>query len=782
MSNSFRPPLHFTVSQIRVAACCPRILYFDVMDDRRARRTYPRVTRIWEDGDGEAPAGGSLFHAAIEKFNRQAGDSDLLVRAIDETKDRDSLFRAIMAIIKRDCISHKQLSSKSAEIISNFDGCVQTYVREMADIVHYARTIGKSSKEIIEQLFTRLPKRLDVTFHLSPDLPPVHVTGRVDYVFFDWRINHYRIIDYKLAPCRNPNKDQFQVATYALMYFHEHQYECHADVLYLHPDRQLVEQSWGQIQELRPKIYQLLASMAAWVDPDQSPAARLKPRGDEQYCNACRWRRVCEDRLGTKGQGDLVSLELSQKIVQPRVEIGTSNEDGCEVKQEELVESTEPVSAETDREAPDRLAEPIDELRVGLYSDENAQAAIPVRSLATHTAVVGAAGSGKTWMAKVIAEEAIRQRVPVLAIDPQGDLVQFLTARPRSEVPAEWLHAYDEFHQRVEVRIYTPGTSHAERLSLSPLRMPTDADLSHLRPERRAEELESMLSGCAGNLVSLASIGGEVDSQRTLIFKILAWLRSQSMHSLGLSDVISALQAPDSCGIDADQILKKTEREKLARKLFAFLEGPASNLFRQGTPLDLERMVTTGSPTKTPLNIIYLNAMAGDQEKQFFTAMLAEEVYRWMLTARNAPDRPSLLFYLDEARDFLPAGTKKTPAKPSLLRLFTQGRKYGLGCLLCTQSPRSVDYNAFGNCSTKIIGRLEAAQDVDRVQEWFTITGAPPAWVAARKGAKPGSFVGRWPDSSTKVEGQSFSSRILFSSHEGAWSPDRLEEEWKNRG
>lgn len=767
MSNSFRPPLHFTVSQIRVAACCPRILFFDMMDDRRARRAYPRVTRIWEDGDGEAPAGGALFHAAIEKFNRCAGENDLVAKAFNETKDRDSLFRSLMTILKRDCINQRQLNAKSIEVITNFDQCVQSYMGEMADIVHYARTIGKSSKEIIEQLFTKLPKRLDVTFHLSPDLPPVHVTGRVDYVFFDWRINHYRIIDYKLAPCTNPNKDQFQVATYALMYYHQHQYECHADVLYLHPHRLLVEQSWSKIQELRPRIYQLLASMAAWVDPDESH--RLKPRGEEQYCSACRWRKVCVDRLGPKSEGAFLSLESNQKIIQPVVEAHIPNEDPAE--EEELVDETDPVAEDTAAA----------DLRVGVYSTESKIAAMPVRNLATHTAVVGAAGSGKTWMAKVIAEEAIRQQVPVLAIDPQGDLVQFLRPRPRHEIPPEWQKAYDEFHERVEVRIYTPGTSHAERLSLSPLRMPTDTDLSHLSPERRSEELDSMLSGCAGNLVSLASIGGEVDSQRTLVFKILAWLRAQSDPSMGLSDVIAALEAPDSCGIDADRILKKTEREKLARKLIAFLEGPASNLFQQGTPLDLDQMVSTKSPQKTPLNIIYLNAMAGDQEKQFFTAMLAEEIYRWMLTADKSAGRPSLLFYLDEARDFLPAGTKKTPAKPSLLRLFTQGRKYGVGCLLCTQSPRSVDYNAFGNCSTKIIGRLEASQDVDRVQEWFTLGGAPPAWVSARKGAKPGSFVGRWPDAPPSVDGQAFSSRTLFSSHSGAWSPDQLEEEWRNR-
>jgi uncharacterized protein len=318
------------------------------------------------------------------------------------------------------------------------------------------------------------------------------------------------------------------------------------------------------------------------------------------------------------------------------------------------------------------------------------------------------------------------------------------------------------------------------RLSLSPLRMPSDADLAHIeKPERRIEELDGMLSGTAGNLVNLAGIGGAEASQRTLVYKILAALRNRTSAIVGLNDVVAGLMASDGLGIDnADMILKKAEREKLARKLYAFIEGPASNLFRGGVPLDLARLVRADDPSRTPLNIIYLNALPGDQEKQFFLAMLAEEVYRWMLTSLYNAERPSLLFYLDEARDFIPAGTRNTPAKASLLRLFSQGRKYGIGCLLCTQSPRSVDYNAFGNCSTKIIGRLEAAQDVDRVEEWFTKDGPAPAWVAARKGANPGSFVARWPGIPRELDGQAFASRPLFSSHGGAWSADQLESEW----
>ena len=44
------------------------------------------------------------------------------------------------------------------------------------------------------------------------------------------------------------------------------------------------------------------------------------------------------------------------------------------------------------------------------------------RHLRTHGVVVGMTGSGKTGLCLVLLEELARQRIPVIAIDPKGDL------------------------------------------------------------------------------------------------------------------------------------------------------------------------------------------------------------------------------------------------------------------------------------------------------------------------------------------------------------------------
>jgi DNA helicase HerA-like ATPase len=401
---------------------------------------------------------------------------------------------------------------------------------------------------------------------------------------------------------------------------------------------------------------------------------------------------------------------------------------------------------------------------------------VPRTALNTHVAVVGAAGSGKTWTAKIIAEEAVRNGVPVLAIDPQGDLVQFLRRSPQREIEPRFARAYEQFWERAEPRIYTPGSSHATRLSLNPLRLPKVGELAHIEdPARRAEEEALLIQAVSANLVALANVGGDVPSQETFMYRLLLALPRDA--PICLATVVQAARDPAGHGLERpDALIKKGERERLAVRLNGYVLGPAASLFEGGQPLDLEGFLRANREGRIPINVIYLSALANDDQKQFFVASLAAEIYRWMVTRASATDgRTNLLFYVDEARDYIPAGTKQTPAKQPLIRLFTQGRKYGVGCLLCTQSPRSVDYNVFGNCSTKIIGRLESAQDVDRVREWFSTDGTPE-WLGARTAAPRGTFVARWA-AGARPDGDLFRGRQLFSMHEGAWSPDRLERE-----
>src|SRR5262249_37637744 len=206
-----------------------------------------------------------------------------------------------------------------------------------------------------------------------------------------------------------------------------------------------------------------------------------------------------------------------------------------------------------------------DMLWLGRLIDTEESIGLPTAALPTHVAVVGAAGSGKTWVAKVLTEEAVRQGVPVLAIDPQGDLVQLLKPRAIAEFADEQRAAYGAFWQRVEPHIWTPGSSHADRICLSPIRIPRSNELAKLDESRRHEEVDSVLTSVAGNLVNVARAGGDADCQRAFLFRVLQRLaEDEHRTNVELADVAAVVAQPDDIGLEhPDLLIKKTERQKL---------------------------------------------------------------------------------------------------------------------------------------------------------------------------------------------------------------------------
>lgn len=799
-------PLHLNVSQVRVAASCARIAYFDADHTRRKQLKQPRVTRIWKPGDGSA-ALGSLFHQTVERFNRQAATHPEMADILRRSESATEISQDLLRLVYREFLNFDRLAAATGEQQQAFMETLRRYLDELADILAYGVSERMDLREMLELMFGDIRRRVDVTFQVGPKGEAIHITGVLDYVFFDWRSGKRRIIDYKLTPAEQPQNDLFQVSLYALMHNVQHRTAPDAAVLYLHPQRKMVELSWDQIHAQRQAMYDFLASLLEWLRYDEQNRRGLKPPGEPQYCSVCPWDKFCVARLGPKHQGSRLThwTDAHAKPGAPDQEPGVeSQEPSDDLERIEYVDPTEPgaagetppKSATGEDKPPAESASPSesvttkgsastpgalpdDHLWIGRLEGAETLVGFSKHVLPTHVTVVGAAGSGKTWLAKVIVEEAVRQRIPVIAVDPQGDLVQFLQQQEEGMFTGAEREAYRQFRERVETRVWTPGSSHAIRMSLNPLRLADEQELAHIAdPLRRREELESILGTAAANLVSLAQVSGDGDLQQTLIYNILRGLsKHEGAGQVALPRVIQALREPALAGIeDPDEFIGRAERERLARKLNSLLHGVTSNLFSGGTPLDVELMRRPTAEGKTPLNVIYLNALVSDDQKQFFVASLAAEIYRWMVTSSTGGG-PQLLFYLDEARDYLPAGAGKPPAKVPLRRLFSQGRKFGVCCLICTQSPRSVEYEAFSNCSTKIIGRLESQQDVERVREWFSVDGRAPDWLPGRKGAAKGTFVARWPEMAAAVEGAVIRSRMLFSLHQSAWRPDRLEQE-----
>jgi hypothetical protein len=366
--------------------------------------------------------------------------------------------------------------------------------------------------------------------------------------------------------------------------------------------------------------------------------------------------------------------------------------------------------------------------------------------LLTHAVCIGMTGSGKTGLGVALIEEAAIDGLPVLAIDPKGDLanlaLRFPTlsaaefapwvnpdeARAQQQTPeafaaaeaARWTAGLADWGQdatriarlaaAADVAVYTPGSRAGLPLSiLETFNPPPSAILDE--PELLAARVQSV----ATSVLSLAGIEGEATTSRehVLVATLLqeAW---RGGRALDLASLIGQVQSPPMAKVgvlELESFFPATERFALAMRLNNVLAAPGFAAWLDGTPLDVAKMLYTaeGRPRIAVVSIAHL----GDAERMFFVALLLEQVLAWVRAQRGTTSLRAVL-YMDELFGYLPP-TANPPSKTPLLTLLKQARAYGLGCVLSTQNPVDLDYKALSNAGTWFLGRLQTERDKARV-------------------------------------------------------------------
>jgi hypothetical protein len=368
--------------------------------------------------------------------------------------------------------------------------------------------------------------------------------------------------------------------------------------------------------------------------------------------------------------------------------------------------------------------------------------------LTTHAVIIGMTGSGKTGLGIGLIEEAAIDRIPVIAIDPKGDLGNLLLsfpdlapgdfepwvdpreaanaglstadfARQQAELWRQGLKDWDQdpdriarLREAVDLALYTPGSTAGLPLSVlgslaaPPAELREDADL-----------YRQHVQGVAGGLLLLAGIEADPVSSREhiLVSTVLdqAWQQGQDLDLAGL---IGRIQQPGVTRVgvlDLDTFYPPKDRMALALRLNNLVAAPGFAAWTRGEPLSAGRLLHTpaGRPRVSVISIAHL----GDTERMFLVTLLLNDLIAWM---RSQPGTGSLraILYMDEVFGYLPP-VANPPSKTLLLTLLKQARAYGLGVVLSTQNPVDLDYKALSNAGTWFIGRLQTEQDRNRVRD-----------------------------------------------------------------
>jgi hypothetical protein len=370
------------------------------------------------------------------------------------------------------------------------------------------------------------------------------------------------------------------------------------------------------------------------------------------------------------------------------------------------------------------------------------------KDLTTHAVIIGMTGSGKTGLGIALLEEALIDNIPIIAIDPKGDLTNLLLNFPqlRAEDFRPWINEQDaliaglspdqfaaqqaelwrkglggwgqeperiaRLQAAADFAVYTPGSSAGLPVSVLRSFAPPPPSIA-----QDVELLRERIQTTATSLLAL--LGMEADPitsrEHILISNILesAWAAGRALDLAGL---IRAIQTPpfERIGVmDLDSFYPAKDRFQLAMRLNNLLAAPGFEAWLEGEPLNINRMLFTdsGKPKASIFTISHLS----DAERMFFVAMLLNEILAWMRTQAGTSSLRAIL-YMDEIFGYFPP-VKNPPSKAPLLTLLKQARAFGLGVVLSTQNPVDLDYKGLSNTGSWFIGRLQTERDKERVLE-----------------------------------------------------------------
>jgi hypothetical protein len=367
------------------------------------------------------------------------------------------------------------------------------------------------------------------------------------------------------------------------------------------------------------------------------------------------------------------------------------------------------------------------------------------RDLVTHAVCVGMTGSGKTGLCISIIEEAALDGVPVIAIDPKGDLSNLLLTFPSlsQEDFRPWINEDDarvagvsadayaaqqaeqwkkgladwgedgdrieRLRDAAEFAIYTPASRAGLPLSiLSSFAAPPPA----LRDDREA--MTERASSTAISVLALAGANAEPRGREHTFLSALfadAW---QNGRDLDLAALIQQVQTPPmhKVGVlDVESFFPAKDRFALAMQLNNVLASPGFEQWLEGPPLD-PGLLLYGEKGKPRVSVISI-AHLGDSERMFFVSLLFNQVVAWMRTQTGTTSLRAIV-YMDEIAGFLPP-VAAPPSKAPLMTLLKQARAFGIGLVLATQNPADLDYKALSNTGTWFLGRLQTERDKARV-------------------------------------------------------------------
>jgi hypothetical protein len=359
---------------------------------------------------------------------------------------------------------------------------------------------------------------------------------------------------------------------------------------------------------------------------------------------------------------------------------------------------------------PERLstsAEGAPAIRIGTTFIGQAPVYVDLASLRRHVAVFAGSGSGKTVLLRRVIEECALHGVSAIVLDPNNDLARL--GDPWPEPSVLWTGDDAERARRyladTDVVVWTPRRQGGRPLAFRPL--PVFADV--------LDDLDEFNAAVEAAVEALAPrLNAHRDTAKASLEKAVLKGALEHFGSTGGSDLGAFAALLAALPPDASNLVKASE---MAAELAQRLEAARVNdpLFGgSGEAADPGVLLAPAPGKRARVSVISMIGLT-EEQRPGFVNQLQMALFSW-IKKHPAGDRPlGGLFVMDEAQT-LASSIRATVSTESTLKLVSQARKYGLGLLFATQSPRGLHNHIPGNATTQFFGLMNAPAQIDAVR------------------------------------------------------------------
>lgn len=354
-------------------------------------------------------------------------------------------------------------------------------------------------------------------------------------------------------------------------------------------------------------------------------------------------------------------------------------------------------------------------VRLGTATNEARPVTVDLEALRKHLAIFAGSGSGKTVLIRRIVEECALRGVSAIVLDPNNDLARL--GDPWPEAPAGW-GPHDparaaEYLENTDVVVWTPRREAGRPLSFQPL-----PDFNSVLDNR--DEFDAAIDAAIASLAPRARADGKTTKaelgQAVLREALRYYARRGESNLKGFVAMLSDLP---------DGVSELDKADRIAAELSQSLTAAMVNdpLFGGGgEPVDPGTLLTPPAGKRARVSVVSMIGLPSDDQRQSFVNQLQMALFAW-IKQNPAGDRPlGGLFVMDEAQTLAPSGAM-TACTHSTLALASQARKYGLGLVFATQSPRGLHNRIPGNATTQFFGLLNAPIQIAAAKEMAQAKG-----------------------------------------------------------